>query len=104
MGVAIYSLWCDEGESFVVDDYILVNLSEDFGPTANGGEATPVPGDSAEPQETQDTSAAPGESSQAQDPAGNSFPWVWIVVAAVVVIAVVAAVIIAAKNKNKKAE
>lgn len=104
VGVAIYSLWCDEGESFVVDDYILVNLSENFGPTENGGEATPVPVDSAEPQETQDTSAAPGESSQTQDPAGNSFPWVWIVVAAVVVIAVVAAVIIAAKNKNKKAE
>ena len=91
-GVALYSISCEEGEGFVIDDYMLVKLGSDF--TPDEGHATG--GGSSDATQAPQTSDAPSGSS--------SFPVVPVVIAAVAVVAVIVVVIIIASKKKKKAE
>lgn len=102
-GVALYSVSCEEGEGFVIDDYMLVKLGSDFTPdeghaTGGSSDATASPA----PDQTADTTQAPQTSDA---PSGSSsFPVVPVVIAAVAVVAVIVVVIIIASKKKKKAE
>ena len=103
-GVALYSISCEEGEGFVIDDYMLVKLGSDFTPDeghATGGSSSDATASPA-PDQTADTTQAPQTSDA---PSGSSsFPVVPVVIAAVAVVAVIVVVIIIASKKKKKAE
>lgn len=103
-GVALYSVACEEGEGFVVDDYMLVKLGSDFTPDeghATGGSSSDATASPA-PDQTADTTQAPQTSDA---PSGSSsFPVVPVVIAAVAVVAVIVVVIIIVSKKKKKAE
>lgn len=103
-GVALYSVSCEEGEGFVIDDYMLVKLGSDFTPDeghATGGSSSDATASPA-PDQTADTTQAPQTSDA---PSGSSsFPVVPVVIAAVAVVAVIVVVIIIASKKKKKAE
>lgn len=103
-GVALYSISCEEGEGFVIDDYMLVKLGSNFTPDeghATGGGSSDATASPA-PDQTADTTQAPQTSDA---PSGSSsFPVVPVVIAAVAVVAVIVVVIIIASKKKKKAE
>lgn len=103
-GIALYSISCEEGEGFVIDDYMLVKLGSDFTPDeghATGGSSSDATASPA-PDQTADTTQAPQTSDA---PSGSSsFPVVPVVIAAVAVVAVIVVVIIIAYKKKKKAE
>ena len=103
-GVALYSVSCEEGEGFVIDDYMLVKLGSNFTPDeghATGGGSSDATASPA-PDQTADTTQAPQTSDA---PSGSSsFPVVPVVIAAVAVVAVIVVVIIIASKKKKKAE
>ena len=104
-GVALYSVACEEGEGFVVDDYMLVKLGSDFTPDeghATGSSSSSDATASPAPAQTADTTTAPQTSDA---PSGSSsFPVVPVVIAAVAVVAVIVVVIIIVSKKKKKAE
>lgn len=103
-GIALYSVSCEEGEGFVIDDYMLVKLGSNFTPDeghATGGGSSDATASPA-PDQTADTTQAPQTSDA---PSGSSsFPVVPVVIAAVAVVAVIVVVIIIASKKKKKAE
>ena len=103
-GIALYSVSCEEGEGFVIDDYMLVKLGSDFTPDeghATGGSSSDATASPA-PDQTADTTQAPQTSDA---PSGSSsFPVVPVVIAAVAVVAVIVVVIIIVSKKKKKAE
>lgn len=103
-GIALYSVSCEEGEGFVIDDYMLVKLGSDFTPDeghATGGSSSDATASPA-PDQTVDTTQAPQTSDA---PSGSSsFPVVPVVIAAVAVVAVIVVVIIIVSKKKKKAE
>ena len=103
-GIALYSVSCEEGEGFVIDDYMLVKLGSDFTPDeghATGGGSSDATASPA-PDQTVDTTTAPQTSDAPSD--GSSFPVVPVVIAAVAVVAVIVVVIIIVSKKKKKAE
>lgn len=103
-GVALYSISCEEGEGFVIDDYMLVKLGSNFTPDeghATGGGSSDATASPA-PDQTADTTQAPQTSDA---PSGSSsFPVVPVVIAAAAAVAVIVVVIIIASKKKKKAE
>lgn len=103
-GIALYSVSCEEGEGFVIDDYMLVKLGSDFTPDeghATGGSSSDATASPA-PDQTADTTQAPQTSDAPSD--GSSFPVVPVVIAAVAVVAVIVVVIVIVFKKKKKAE
>ena len=103
-GVALYSISCEEGEGFVIDDYMLVKLGSNFTPDeghATGGGSSDATASPA-PDQTADTTQAPQTSDAPSD--GSSFPVVPVVIAAAAAVAVIVVVIIIASKKKKKAE
>lgn len=104
-GVALYSVACEEGEGFVVDDYMLVKLGSDFTPDeghATGSSSSSDATASPAPAQTADTTTAPQTSDA---PSGSSsFPVVPVVIAAAAAVAVIAVVLIIAFKKKKKSE
>ena len=116
VGFGLYSLWADEGETFVIDDYFLAKKTDAFNaaegtPGESGGDTTDAPDDTTDApgenttENAGDVTTAPtdGATSEPAPAPGMNTTTIIIIVAAVVVV-VAAVVVIMLISKKKKAE
>lgn len=113
VGLGLYSLWADEGETFVIDDWFLAKKGDSFSATENnpGETTTETPDNNTTDAPEQTTTENAGDVTDnptdgaTDEPApsqGMDTTTIIIIVAAVVV--VVVAVVVVLMLKKKKAE